>query len=617
MSLSSPPPYSFYVSTSGSSSSSGSRKSLRKHRSNTSHDPEKDTADLRSIASGHSGSTARTQLSSRSDTLKMAIRTDLADKKGVKVTRRARCTPEFLEEIAKTGAPHNLKTRAESSFRVVYGLEAETLFDQFVGELASGDEKALRDYGRQYLSNPVVFAFSFIHAGRRMVDYYMTWRGKVPRIRDRRDHRRSFLDSEFKRVAKSLDQHYKNIISVVDNSTPTSEPARLPETSKRHQQPPKPQAKEEPPEPPKSPSAVSATDSVVSLPLLNMVRNVPFGNRQLLRVTNPDRTSILSDADTPAPSTPRILETIAEAAETVTAPLTESPTALHTSAQADVGKSPKSRHRPSSVKENRKSHSDGSRTNPDKEKKSSGAKDERRHSSHSHEERKHRSDDDASHKHSSKRHHHDKDKDRNKDKDKDKDRHDKSDSEAASEFTIVLLDDQAEKDLLSWHGLNRTDVNTTPRPTVSINDSPWTGPLVNANKIIFHTQSRQGPVHETPFTDDEESDEDDYEYWQGNTSVIPPGFLDGMQPFTSPAPSMPVPLPYTGSNYSSASPVPNLVRSTSSRQSYRTAYTYPVHRSPSASSTSSYVPAWIDPRHYDTPLTVMQTPLSYHTATPY
>jgi len=167
----------------------------------------------------------------------MAIRTDLADKKGVKVIRRARCTPEFLEEIAKTGVPHNLKTRAESSFRVVYGLEAETLFEQFVGwvgsyfrpaytdpgcfvfflgvlcsfvvtlavvnwlhlsvslhvgvcwafgwvfmgdsELASGDEKALRDYGRQYLSHPVVFAFSFIHAGRRMVDYYMTWRGKV------------------------------------------------------------------------------------------------------------------------------------------------------------------------------------------------------------------------------------------------------------------------------------------------------------------------------------------------------------------------------------------------------------------------------------------------------
>ena len=111
------------------------------------------------------------------------------------------------------------------------------------------------------------------------------------------DHRRSFLDSEFKRVAKSLDQHYKyvsqfwpilrltgiyrNIISVVDNSTPKSEPARLPETSKRHEKPPKPPgkyrlhysyhtawlygvvdlAREEPPEPPKSPSAVSVLGS--------------------------------------------------------------------------------------------------------------------------------------------------------------------------------------------------------------------------------------------------------------------------------------------------------------------------------------------------------------------
>lgn len=137
MSLSSPPPYSSYASTSGSSSSSGSRKLSRKHRPDTSHDQEKDTTDIRSIASGHSGSTARTQMSSRSDTLKMAIRTDLADKKGPKVVRRARCTPEFLEEIAKTGVPHNFKTRADSSFKVVYGLEAEALFDHFLGLVGS------------------------------------------------------------------------------------------------------------------------------------------------------------------------------------------------------------------------------------------------------------------------------------------------------------------------------------------------------------------------------------------------------------------------------------------------------------------------------------------------
>jgi len=43
------------------------------------------------------------------------------------------------------------------------------------------------------------------------------------------------------------------------------------------------------PEPP-----TSATDSVMSLPLLNAVRNVPFSHRVPLRVTNPDRLSMLS-----------------------------------------------------------------------------------------------------------------------------------------------------------------------------------------------------------------------------------------------------------------------------------------------------------------------------------
>lgn len=79
----------------------------------------------------------------------------------------------------------------------------------------------------------------------------------------------------------------------------------------------------------------------------------------------------LSDAtadetETPVPPAPRILETIAEAAETTTgrvmgqlnicdeihlysaAPLRESPTSVHRPSQpdqADVGKSPKSHHR--------------------------------------------------------------------------------------------------------------------------------------------------------------------------------------------------------------------------------------------------------------------------------
>jgi hypothetical protein len=165
--------------------------------------------------------------------------------------------------------------------------------------------------------------------------------------------------------------------------------------------------------------------------------------------------------------------------------------------------------------------------------------------------------------------------------------------------------------------LNRTGVNATHRSTIAINDSPWTGPLVNANKIIFHTQSRHGHVEEPPFTDDDESDddEDDYGYdWRDNSPVIP-------HIFTSPGSPI-VPLAFASTpSYSSANSATSLARSTSLRPtsaaSYRTAYIYPVHPVHQSPSASSYVPAWIDPRHYDTPLTMVQTPLSYPTASPF
>ena len=144
MSLSSaPPPFYPPVYASTSVSVSVSRKStIPDNNNNNNHvhvvfdpDRDKDKADTKSIASGHSASTTRSQLSSRSDTLKLAIRTDLATERSDTklLVRRARCPPEFLEEIARSGVPHDLKTRAESTLKVVSGLEAEALFDRFVG----------------------------------------------------------------------------------------------------------------------------------------------------------------------------------------------------------------------------------------------------------------------------------------------------------------------------------------------------------------------------------------------------------------------------------------------------------------------------------------------------
>ena len=185
---------------------------------------------------------------------------------------------------------------------------------------------------------------------------------------------------------------------------------------------------------------------------------------------------------------------------------------------------------------------------------------------------------------------------------------------------------------MSWHGLvsiilfhppsneirgkrlNRTDANNTPRATTTWLDSPWTGPLVNANRIIFHTPSR--PAGED-YSDDESDDDDDrYSY---DSHVIPPAVAPATHQYPSPPPPVPAALSYAGSTSSFGSGTNNSgypMSGSSCSASYRTAYTYPTHH---PASTGSYVPAWINPRHYvtpDTPLT-MQTPLSYHSGSTY
>ncbi|KAM6498843.1 hypothetical protein JOM56_006791 [Amanita muscaria] len=638
-----------YASTSGSTSSSNSRKHSSSRKATSADTAADDKADLKSIASGHSACSTRTQLSSRSNTLKLAIRTDdLAVSARPKsksstpskhrtapqklVVRRARCPPEFLEEIARSGAPHGLQTRAESTFKVVNGLEAEALFDHFVGRQASADlEKSITVKGDPHSSGPLVFAITLLDTGRRVVDYYMTWRGKLPRVRDHGERQLSFLDSEFRRVARSLDNHYKTIISIVDNASSVSAPVRKQDMPSRPETPPP----EPPPKDdrPRSPDAESATSSVISLPLLNMMRNVPFGNRQMLRVTNPDTASILSAEDAPA-SASRALDTIAEGVEASTAsPLRQSPTSVVAGSPSHADR----RNRDRRPKDSSLKHSTSVSKSLDRTKK-------RAHTDDNHSKRihKHKRDVEGSNKHNPKKRHHDTHSRRKHDSD--------TDSDKASEFTIVLLDDNGEKDLLSWHGLNRIHVNNAPRSSSSSlltnndvqgfgrRDSPWTGPLVNANRLIFHTGPRSGPSPAGDYSEDEsdndDSDDSDDRYYHSYeaTVVIPQAVTPAPHQYLSPAPSAPVALSYAGSassyrsNSSGSSGSSSLtgragerpISRASSAVSYRTAYTYPTHRSSiasSASSASSYVPAWINPRHYvipDTPpLTGIQTPVSY------
>lgn len=45
--------------------------------------------------------------------------------------------------------------------------------------LRSGEEK---ERSKQIMNGPVVFGVCVVAAGRRVVDYYMTWRGKTVRV---------------------------------------------------------------------------------------------------------------------------------------------------------------------------------------------------------------------------------------------------------------------------------------------------------------------------------------------------------------------------------------------------------------------------------------------------
>ncbi|KAF8640563.1 hypothetical protein AX17_000225 [Amanita inopinata Kibby_2008] len=594
-----------------------------------------DKADLKSISSGHSSSTnhsSRSHHSSRSDTLKLTIQTGPGDDPSAKkTTRRAKCAPEFLEEIAKAGVPEGFETRAESQFKIVHGIEAEMLFDKFIREQeadhapngGSEKERSPAGDGHQYLSNPVVFAITFLDAGRKVVDYYMTWRGKMPRIRDRQERRLSFLDSEFRRIARSLDKRYRyasSVVSVAGSDSPAIEPTPIPDTTSQRKSPPSevfvpPPAvaqQEEPQTPTNRERPVSATSSVISLPLLNMIRNVPFGNRLLLRVTNPDTASIMSDADTPTatPTAFRVLDTIIENAEPTTATaITESPTSIDPPLQPvqnHARTKAKEPHRSKSLKETfKRIDSISHRQSKEKKSNSDDRPSKRKHSSRRNKSEERNSEEHVSRKHSSKKRHRDSD---------DSD----TDSDEASEFTIVLIDDKADKEL-SWHGLDRSDPVPTPRSTTALLNSPWTGPLVNANGIIFHSPPRQRQDDS-----DDESDDEEYEYdWSRNPPVIP--VINASQQFASPAPPVPIPLSYVSSVASSVASVRGAsvgaggggMTRPASVASYHTAYTYPGHRLTAGSSP--YVPAWINPHQFtpDTPLMRLQTPVSYHSGNPY
>ncbi|KAJ7617208.1 hypothetical protein FB45DRAFT_223433 [Roridomyces roridus] len=266
---------------------------------------------------------------------------------GAPVSVSAPYGPEFLRAIAQGDSVRNSGT-----FDVITGADAVDFTRKFVLQ----DEEEVEAVPRPAKSSaslahtpgtlsfahnpasrrlqPVVFALPRNvagGAGRKIVDFWLSWRGKTkPHNLTGVARRAGFLDSEFRRVKETIDGEWRrasraltgrsaweegerqSFPMLVRAPTDPQRPPRLapllaasknaerkrekgadsenpPPTVRSHTDPlPLPRAR--------SGSADNVSvDSVRSIPLLGMVRGVPIGNRVPLRVTNPnDRSSVSS-----------------------------------------------------------------------------------------------------------------------------------------------------------------------------------------------------------------------------------------------------------------------------------------------------------------------------------
>ncbi|KAJ7351965.1 hypothetical protein DFH08DRAFT_857591 [Mycena albidolilacea] len=388
---------------------------------------------------------------------------------------------------------------------------------------------------------PVVFAFPRAaagDAGRRVVDFYMSWRGKTKTTPLKgRSRRAGFLDAEFKRVREVLDGEWKRASRALKGAVCASEdamavgPVKLARAPTDPQPPPRlppmlaqyareEQDKNKPGEggftaPPAARSvsdpfpgassayplpssfpinterpplgthhrgSVDSLTSVTSLPLLGMVRGVPVGNRVPLRVMNPgDRMSMSSSSGSLA-EVPNI-----NIQATRGSPLRDGvsfnvpPSVELQGANANVAPM-HALHLPGRTVSDSSASSGGS----SKSRKSSKSKSSRKETPLV------------------------------KDEDKivivllDDNDKDKVKGTTPEKKKVVAPDDDA-----TWHGLERrlsTRSTSKPSPPVSAHNSPWLGPLVDLDEDITY-------VHTPDDSDYSDSDDDEEDPTSGRRNA--------------------------------------------------------------------------------------------------
>ncbi|KAF9486434.1 hypothetical protein BDN70DRAFT_869975 [Pholiota conissans] len=478
--------------------------------------------------------------------------------------RHGRCAPEFLEEIATTGVPDSLRKATSKKFKFLLGSDARTYFKNYIIQYfkKESSRQLNETITNQEMPAPIVFAVTVLDAsGAKCVDYYMTWRGysKINQSREV-EHKVNRFDKDFKRLALVLDAESRHLSSLrtydslsrtnrkSEKNSPTNPPSRksyLPPgitVSTPDEPEGKSDVKIDPslPEPPRS-----ATDSVVSLPLLNMVRNVPFSHRLPLRVTNPDRLSMVSEISIVPGKLPEELSSepinhsSKEANNTLTVPV-HSKSSKHGSTEEPIKKSSDSicSSDTKSSKSSRSSRSSARSEGRSSRNTSPGDGENAGHSSR-----------------------------RRKDSSKDE----------APEFLIVLLGDLLDIDMHSWHGLER---QTSIRSVPAERHSPWIGPLASEEKEnpLPHHYAYSNAQDDS----DSESSQHEHGHWK-NIPVIPMkplmeamGLIPSVAHFSPPV--VPGGLPYHHALSNAGSPLAN-----------SSPY---IYSSPRLDS-SPYIPSWI------------------------
>ncbi|KAF9535698.1 hypothetical protein CPB83DRAFT_842180 [Crepidotus variabilis] len=386
--------------------------------------------------------------------------------------RHGRCAPEFLEEMATKGAYDSFRRSLPKKLKVITGQEARQFFKNYISEHS---KRQLNDkVTKNLMPSPIAFAVTAWEGSTKYVDYYMTWRGMKNAHKGKElEQRIELLDSEFRRLVKKLDEEYKRITALKShgNLSPLKRKFQTTPSASSHSS-----KKAHPPaaidvslidadalqdlttalpEPP-----ASAADSVMSLPLLSMIRNVPLSHRVPLRVTNPDRLSMLSEDTLPA--------IMALTSGAPTKPVNHTPLAENSTNTLAV---PSLRRHSKHINDNDvrksvasvKSSDTGSSRSSRLSRSSSLSRSENRSSSldrhHQLElneaaEKRHYTDDDL------------------------------------PEFLLVFLGDKLESDTTSWHGLER---QISARTLPADRHSPWLGPLARTSSNGLRYSPSQTP----------------------------------------------------------------------------------------------------------------------------